>query len=202
MLDFGFFSSSVFTDTLTISSSLILLVSSSVSHWYNFTRWINPLLSCRVFSHQDRTWISTTFCTEVYWYHSLKCKNLKSATHPVSLQYPLQCSYYMGYTILLAFNQRSLRPAVVVHIHFRDKSPTVPDERTENWGVKFKIGKETDVVLMEGTFVLLHLEQRNLLCRKSQGGVQKLAGWQVHVQVCLSKVHWSTSVKSSTHHFS
>lgn len=175
---------------------------------YIIPRWINPLPSCHVLcppgQNRDFHWSkqNRTDPKFPYLYHSLKSKILKCATHPVSLQYPLQCSYYMGDTILLAFNQRSLWPTVVVHIHFGDKSPTIPEGRTGDWGVKLSIGRVTDVVLKECTFVLLHLKQRNLLCRERQGGVQKLAGWQVHVQVCLSKVHWCTSVKSSAHCFS
>lgn len=48
----------------------------------------------------------------------------------------------------------------------------------------------------------LHLKEGYTLWRKSQGSVQKLAGWQVHVQLCLREIHWSISVKGTAHHFS
>lgn len=49
---------------------------------------------------------------------------------------------------------------------------------------------------------VLHLKERQLLWRKSQGGVQKLAGWQVHVQLCLREIHRSIFFLGSAHHFS
>lgn len=48
---------------------------------------------------------------------------------------------------------------------------------------------------------VLHLKDRDLLWRNSQGGVQELASRQVHVQLWLREVHWSISLLGAAHHF-
>lgn len=127
-------------------------------------------------------------------------------SYPVSLLYPFQDSDNMGRAVLLAFDQGSLWAAVVAHIHLRDEGPAIPGSGTEK--VREIIMNATPPQIEHFFKVLLswsrflHLKERDPLWRESQGGVQKLAGWQVHVQICLREIHRSSSVQGSAHHFS